>query len=53
MKLRFIFPIVLVMVAGTAAAQENTNPLKDDPEIVVDTLHVKSGKEAELARAGA
>ena len=51
MKLRFIFPIVLLlMVADAAGAQQNTNPLKDDPEIVVDTLHVKAGKEDELAR---
>lgn len=46
MKFRVLVPlIILFALAGTAAAQEkNDNPLKDDPETVVDTLHVRAGK---------
>lgn len=52
MKFRVVVPlIILFALASTAAAQEkNDNPLKDDPETVVDTLHVRAGKEDELAK---
>jgi hypothetical protein len=56
MKSRFLLPLLAYLlfictVNGTASAQEKSDKaLKDDPEIVFDTLHVKAGKEDELAR---
>jgi hypothetical protein len=51
MRLRFLLILtVLLAFAFTGRAQEKTNPIKDDPETVVDTLHVKAGKEDELAK---
>jgi hypothetical protein len=51
MRLRFLL-ILVVLLAFTARAQQQTNPIKDDPpETVVDTLHVRAGKEDELAKA--
>jgi hypothetical protein len=52
MKLRMLFTLfVCLALAGTAGAQEKSNnPAKDDPETVVDTLHVKAGKEDDLAK---
>jgi len=52
MRFRFLLPIALVLLcAASAGAQEKSdNPFKDDPETVFDTLHVKAGKEDELAR---
>lgn len=52
MTFRVLLPLIILFVlAGPAAAQEkNDNPLKDDPETVVDTLHVRAGKEDELAK---
>ena len=52
MRIRIVLPLLIgLSLAGTAIAQERSdNPLNDDPETVVDTLHVKAGKEDELAR---
>lgn len=51
MRLRFLLTLVVLLAfAFTIRAQELTNPIKDDPETVVDTLHVKVAKENELAR---
>ena len=52
MRFRILFSLVVWFVlTGTAGAQDkNDNPVKDDPETVFDTLHVKAGKEDELAR---
>jgi hypothetical protein len=52
MRIRIVLPLLIVVaLAGTAIAQQRSdNPVNDDPETVVDTLHVKAGKEDELAR---
>ncbi len=52
MRIRIVLPLLIgLALVGAASAQERSdNPLHDDPETVVDTLHVKTGKEDELAR---
>ena len=52
MRIRIVLPLLIgLALVGAGSAQERSdNPLHDDPETVVDTLHVKAGKEDELAR---